>query len=350
MQSDRPRIKRSYTVVGHGADVVELRQGAWNATSYTLNDEGKSGRLYRVLKRLDGSVSTAQIARDESIARSEVEAIVDHLMQLDVLETGPCSALDYYVDQMVPSLKSSGWARPQQRRVTIVGDTSLTTPLCDLVRRSLEERAEAKPPHVDDVLRKLIDETSEEDLYDALRFQRCVEKVGAWADAFVVLIQERVDPRRCVAFNRLAQAAKIPWMHVAMDGPFLLIGPTFTPPHSGCYECLETRALMNLREGASYVAYKDALLRRQVIHGAMPLLPALHTTVIAHTALEVANFVATGTNFTATQVLSIYMPTMAFAYHEVLKVPECAGCGSVSERDEQDLYFDLRHLLEPSDA
>jgi hypothetical protein len=36
---------------------------------------------------------------------------------------------------------------------------------------------------------------------------------------------------------------------------------------------------------------------------------------------------------------------MEFAFSDVLRLPGCAGCGTLSERDESELYFDMRTLL-----
>src|SRR5213592_4884564 len=73
------RLKLHYSVVPHSSDVVELRHGTWNAISFTLSDEGGAGRLARIVNRLDGRLSAAQIAAAEAVPASDVEALVDEL-------------------------------------------------------------------------------------------------------------------------------------------------------------------------------------------------------------------------------------------------------------------------------
>jgi hypothetical protein len=61
--------------------------------------------------------------------------------------------------------------------------------------------------------------------------------------------------------------------------------------------------------------------------------------------MEALNFALAGTSFTVGKVLCVYLPTMEFTYNEVLRVPGCTACGSAPERDDRELYFDIRSLL-----
>ena len=93
-----PRIQRQYSVVAHSRNVVELRAGAWNPVSFTLTDEAGSGNLFRILGKLDGSASSSAIAQALNVPRSDVEALIDHLDQIGVLDAGGGSALENYLD------------------------------------------------------------------------------------------------------------------------------------------------------------------------------------------------------------------------------------------------------------
>ena len=103
---------------------------------------------------------------------------------------------------------------------------------------------------------------------------------------------------------------------------------------------------MNLRESASYLGYKNALSQGQVVRGEPPVLPAVLGVLSSHLALETTNFVRTGATFTVEKVLGMYMPTMEIAYTEVLRLPGCRGCGSLTERDDVSLTFDPRTWLD----
>src|SRR2546423_266646 len=68
-RNGHPRVKRCYTIVGHGPDRVELRSGVWNPTSFSISDASASGHLYRLVSRLAGVAS--QAARDGSVDHAE---------------------------------------------------------------------------------------------------------------------------------------------------------------------------------------------------------------------------------------------------------------------------------------
>lgn len=57
-----PRLRRSYSVIGHSPDVVEIRTGVWSHRSFTLTDERASGKLHALVRGLDGSLSHRELA------------------------------------------------------------------------------------------------------------------------------------------------------------------------------------------------------------------------------------------------------------------------------------------------
>jgi hypothetical protein len=102
---------------------------------------------------------------------------------------------------------------------------------------------------------------------------------------------------------------------------------------------------MNLRELASYQKYKNALCDGRVQGAKFELEPALCSLVAAHTTMESVNYLLTSTTYTVGKVLAIYLPTMEISFQEVLRLPGCAACGAQTYREEPELYFELRALL-----
>jgi bacteriocin biosynthesis cyclodehydratase domain-containing protein len=332
------RLKRHFSIVAHSPDDVELRSGVWNPISFSLRDESRSGHLFRLVARLDGSASPARIAADEDVTREEVEALIDHLLELDVLETGPSNSLDYYLDNLV-SWRADGDERPK-RSIVIVGDEALTDEIQRILAGSLPQHA----PHVlspDDALRVALDDPDLAWLTDGLRLHEKLSAFESWRDAFVIAAVRVINPVMLRTLNRVCVEHQIPWLHAALDGPFMFIGPLVLPHRSACYECFENRVTMNLRESASYQRYKRALIERAVRHGPMPIEPAVAGMLASHTALEALNFYLTGSCVTVNKVLAVYLPTMEFTYNEVLRSPVCTACSSSPERDDTELYFDM---------
>lgn len=338
-----PRIPRHFSIIAHGPDTVELRHGVWNPASFTLTDEKGSGRLARIVLALDGTHSAAEIAREEAVPRSDVEGVLDHLRQLDVLEQdGPVSSLDYYLDGMVPPLKPD--QAPSPRPVLLLGDEEIVAE----TRRHLVVSLPDTPiwtPDDDDPGVRALRQPDRTWLLDGLERATMLERFAGWRDHLVVHASRVIDPTETRTLNRVSMELGLPWLHTAFDGPFVLVGPLFVPKRTSCYACLETRVLMNLREAASYQRYKAALAKGRVRLGHPPLEPALVGLLAANAALEVINFVLTGTGFTVGKVLATYLPTMEISVNEVLRVPGCEACGPVPERDDRELFFDVRRLL-----
>jgi bacteriocin biosynthesis cyclodehydratase domain-containing protein len=342
MRSKDLRVRRSFSIVAHSPDVVELRSGVWNTRSFTLTDHSGAGKLFNLVSGLDGSLSRGDLAKREGVTRAEVEALVDHLDQLGAIEEGATSALDLYLEQ-VDALAGDPGAIAAGARILVTGDGALADAVVAQVEPALPGRVQRLG--ADDPLLRALDAVQVDDLGDGLAMERHAQALAEWRDAFLVDVRAVVDPLRSQVLNRVTLAAEIPVLYASVDGPALFVGPLVVPRRSACYECFETRVTMNLREGASYQRYKAALARSAVLPGESPLLAPVRALLVAHAALETVNFATTGSGFAIGKVLSVYLPTMEIAFNEVLRLPGCAACGSVAERDDRQTYFDVRSWL-----
>jgi len=336
------RLKRHYSIIAHSPDDVELRYGVWNATSFTLADETKSGRLVRLITRLDGSLTPAQLSHEENVPREDVEALIDHLLSLGVLEPEASNSLDHYLDDIVPWRVDSH--AHGDRRIIVLGDGELAASIHGYLRTSLPETDVAVAAHDDPTWRALTDSNTSW-IDDGLLFEEKLLAFEAWRNALLVFVSKIINPVQLRLLNRICLAHRIPWLHAAIDGPFLFIGPIFIPRRSACYECLETRIIMNLRESASYQRYKLAIADRQVRFGQLPLEPVTSGILASLASLETMNYALTGSSSTVSKMMALYLPTMEFTYNEVLRLPGCTGCSPSPERDDQQLYFDMGVLI-----
>lgn len=334
------RIKPMFSLVAHSPDVVELRAGVWNPLSITLSDQTGSGKLYSMLKLLDGTQTTAQIAKEVGISIKDVKKVLAHLEQFDALETGPSSALDYYLSNLMGKTLFSEPNPAISASLTIMSDSELglkvSSALEDVPGLSITVVSfDTKAGHI----------LAERDFTiteDALNTLRMLGNVASCAKGVLAVVLETIHPIVLRNINRVALHLNIPWLHAVFDGPFILIGPTFIPARSPCYECFEARIGFNIRETKSYQAYKEALAEGRVQQGQLLLPRPLYGLLASLTSLEILNFLLTGTNFTIGRVLSIYVPTMEFSYNEFLRIPTCPGCCQTPERWEAQLHFDLQ--------
>ncbi len=347
MTNKNPRIKPHFSIIAHTPDSLELRSGVWNRVSYTIDDETQSGKLYQFLQLLDGSLSLSDITKSMQITRSDAEGIIDHLQQLNVLEDGSSTAFDYYTDIYAPAFKSKQLPHEKITSTTIYvlsnnelgleikESLSLKTPLnnIELINKNHE-------------IMEVLVNSDESWMHNALQFEEVLQKFTFLKNSFLVMAFDHINPVLAKRFNRIATALGIAWIHAAIDGPFVFIGPLFVTNQTACYECFETRIGMNLREYHSYQKYKNAIANDQIIRqSAFPMLELLRNLMISHLMMEVMNYVLTGCSFTKNKVMSIYLPTMEIAFNEFLKVSNCQSCGSQIHRDDHQLYFDVQGLL-----
>ncbi|MFE1765205.1 TOMM precursor leader peptide-binding protein [Streptomyces angustmyceticus] len=338
----QPRVRRSFSIVGHSPDVVELRTGVWNAKSYTLTDDSGSGKLFNLVSGLDGTLSRRDLAKREGVSRVEVEALVDHLYGLDAIEEAPSSSLDAYLDQV--AALGGRRSQPVADGVVLLGDTDMCERTAALL--PAEVAGDVLIPAPDHLVRARLDALSPAVLHDGLTFNEAVEVLRPWQGHYLLLVEKVVNPVRAQLLNRLARAAGINWTYAAVDGPFLFVGPTMVAGRSACFECFETRVTMNLRESAGYQRYKTALARSAVLAGEPPVYGSVQALLCAHLALEASNFLSSGSTFTIEKVLGCYLPSMEISYQDVLPLPGCPGCSTVPERDDEMLHFDPRTWLE----
>lgn len=339
------RIKRHYSIIAHSPDVAELRYGVWNPVSFTLTDDSASGHLFGILSRLDGCFSVAEIADAEGIPKSDVESVVEQLAEAKLLEDQSTHALDYYLDHISPNLLAHEGKSKESSSVVLFGDLEVSGQI-ERILSSSSLHNQYSVLAADVSLRNLLLECGKSWIFDSLDFEEGVRPFAQWRGQLIVFGVATVNPLEMRALNRISLHYRIPWIHAAIDGPYLLIGPTFIPFRSPCYECLEMRVVMNMRESASYQRYKRALVEGRTTGTGAPLDSVLGAMLASLTAIEALNFLLTSTTFTVGKMLSIYLPTMEFAFNEVLRLPGCPACSPAPERDDKELYFDARALME----
>lgn len=334
-----PRLKRSYSVIGHSPDVVEIRAGVWSHRSFTLTDERASGKLHSLVRGLDGSLSHRELASQVGVPRAEVEAVVDHLATLDALEWGPQSALDAYLETVGPLHTATADAAAYDR-VSILGEPVLAEQLAAAISEAGDVKVEVLGGQ--SAAFQALARVGADTLNDGLKLAELTRQMAELRGSVLVTVDAVVNPFRSQVLNRVTQELGVPWLHTGVDGPFLFVGPTVIPGRSACYECFETRVGMNIRESASYQRYKEALAAGQVRTGEPSMFSAMRTTLVGHASLEAVNLLAAGSTFSVGKVLGIYVPTMEIAWSDVLQLPGCRGCSPLAGRDDSHLYFDAR--------
>lgn len=341
MKQSTLRIKPHFSIIPHSAQQVELRCGVWNPTSFIVNAESCTNKLYPILKDLNGSLTVQEVANKHNISRIDVEGILDHLQQLEVLESSTSEIVQHYPDSFVENVPAS---IGKLENILIIGDDVVSREMKRLLSHSISENCvstiDINDPEIKDI------RTNSQWKSDSFILQETIDKFSWWKDYFIVVALTKNDPILTLRLNQINYALNIPWMHGVMDGPFLFIGPLFNSTSGPCYSCFEKRITMNLHEYASYQKYKEISMIHDIDDAAEnKCSPAMHV-FLSHLILEIINYRHAKTCFTKGKVLSIYLPTMEICFNEVMRLSGCPVCGSVSNRDDQQLFYDYQTLLE----
>ena len=329
------------SLIAHGPGVVELRSGAWNSRSVTLTDGNEPSRLLAVVERLDGTRTQSEVAAESGASIDEVRAVIEQLDQNGVLDHGPITARDVHLDFVRTTLarRDDRGADVATRPVLLLG----AGPLAEAVGEALADVATLERPSPASWARlNSLDFTNAGDEIDLAKLER---EFADWAGRFLVVATEVVNPIMLRNINWLAVRLDTPWSHAALDGPFALIGPTFVPRRSPCYDCFENRTSLTIREHASYVGFKRALAGGFVRQGHPRLSRPVQAILAGLLAFEVSNYLLTDSAFTVGKVLAIYLPAFEFTFNEFLRLPSCRTCVGDLERTERQLHFDLRAYI-----
>jgi bacteriocin biosynthesis cyclodehydratase domain-containing protein len=339
-----PRIKRIFSIVAHSLDCVELRAGTWEASSHVLQDDSRSGTLLNIIKSLNGNASIQDIAAQYQIPVADVEGVLEQLKRLDAIEFGESTAFDYYINHFDATLKKYTPENTFRFPVMFVNDDDISREIARILHNeTLPEKLQIK--FFNDNFTTLCHDFDPKIMHEGLAFEKLVEKFESWRGHFIVFTQPFIHPIACHYVNRICYALEIPWMHVAVDGPSLFVGPIFTGKVGPCYDCFETRILMNIKQQESYLHYKEALARGAVVSPGAPMHQIIASLLASHAAIEILNYCLTEFSFAVRKVLSIYLCTMEMSYNEVLALSGCECCGSLARRDDQQLYFDVQSLI-----
>lgn len=335
-----PRLRPNVTVVSHSPDIVELRTGVWNARSTTLTDDKESGTLSPLIRGLQSGKNHADLSRELKVSRSELEATIDTLTELGLIETEPAGVYGLIIDKMSPfPTRAEAFAGD----IIVIGAPAIGARVAEQIGGGTPGNVHVLPAN-DPVVSRLF-ELDQNSFANGLDAQRLFEEFAEWKDALIVFAVEVINPVAFHVVNHLSGGVGFTWIHAAMDGPYLFIGPTVIPGRSASYDSFERRVIMNMRETEAYSKYQNAIVEHKVTFGDIVNATPLRDLLSSHLSLEVLNWVQSGNNFTINKCLGIYLPTMEIAFHEILPLPDDYLSRTTQTRDSSDLYFDVRDWL-----
>jgi len=331
------RLKSSVVAIPQNPDEVVLRQGIWNSAYLTLRDECRQKKLSSIICAFDGKQTNEQIAKSHKISISELEDIICRLDQAGVIAYGPINLIEQYVETSYLSLDSK---ETKILPVCLVGEKAICNKLETLLYQSFGDMIEVK--NESNLINQLV---SEKNVESELDYQKQQEQFLCFKNHFFVFAYQQVNPAVLTRFNRIAIDLHLTWLHAVIDGPYLFVGPTFEPGKA-CYDCLEARVSMNLRNSDQYHKYKKAIcLSQNLDKSYINISTPITDLFVSHIAMETLSYVVSKKNMTTERMLSIYLPSLEMRFNQLIPLESCSGCGGGKQRTIQQLFFDIEEAI-----
>lgn len=183
--------------------------------------------------------------------------------------------------------------------------------------------------------------------FDGYETRKQMEELGKFIQPYSGIIgcMERPHINFLRNINRiLVKTSKVLSMAL-LDGPFMNLF-TIKPPETGCFECFENRLLARMQDMSVYRNFvertkKSANIFKEKTH-VSPLMKSLASAVIFE-GLLVSNI---GKAKLAGRVLSIYLPILEIQAQDLLRVPFCPACGSISETKMEEMYTSTKKIVD----
>lgn len=164
------------------------------------------------------------------------------------------------------------------------------------------------------------------------------EKISQATHVFVV--EDGFVPDLYDRVNKIALEEKVRWSLLVVDGWDLYIGPTFFPNQSGCYHCLEHAKRSEMKQVASYVAYRESLRigEEKAPLLCSPMFADLAAGFLASDAIHLLGMmpqrIEEEASLTIGRHLRVDLRTFDALFYPLIRMPRCEVCGTAQKGEK----------------
>jgi len=326
------KLRSDVTVVRHAADSYEFRFGIWNTHSI-FADLGSDVDLLGLLGELPSKSSPSELAQKYGVSVSDLEDLLQHLESEKLF-------INDVPDPLFSLFASHDFGREGQRSSFVIISEGQQAALLE---GGLTDAGATVRFMSAELLETLL--AASRDLADD--FDISTATVAARSElegSTVVFLDEVNNPLFINTLAAVCRELRCPFLPIILDGPFLHIGPMYLDP-SPCFECFETRILSHVRDKVSYVAYKNSFANGDSLKKKNSGLSVWSKNIAESLATsQCIAFHMSGSCHVASKLLSVYLPTMEFVYHDLLSVSSCKTCGVSGGEIQPASHFTLSDL------
>lgn len=344
-------VFREGTIVSLNDTVLQISSGIWNyhSTSIEFKSSWRDILQYFIQEASENGISVEQLRNKHNLNDNDLSEIIDVFTRLQT--DGFLLNKEYVNRSIFNTLSFLGYREtetdqldmrhiPQHPQVTIL--TNITNFKEIIAPYQYEKWLDAEIIDIDNMSELFqFDATKRTDAPETLSFLNRYSNLTKRNTALVVLSYPH--PILLRNLNRLFLHYNIKWTLSTLDGPFLMM-TSFIPKQTGCFECLETRILSQMRSMDEYKLFISRITQKKPYTKQIILNPLLHLLIsfamnecIFLSGFNASHFVG--------RLLSIYTPFYEIQMPDVLRNPICSACGHTNESTMEELFFDFRRVL-----
>jgi thiazole/oxazole-forming peptide maturase SagC family component len=145
---------------------------------------------------------------------------------------------------------------------------------------------------------------------------------------FIVAALEFFSPVTLHTINKIALSFGKPWISVYIDGSEAIIGPTYVPGETCCYNEFEIQSEASLRFRDEYLLYKE-YMEEEGVSLLNLIIPPYLDIASGYTTTSVIHFLIRGYSFTIGRAIFIDFERLSIDFQEILKLPRCPACAGI---------------------
>ncbi len=334
---------------------IRLRKGIWNYEEGCLTLEGCSEEFSNCLKETFKSMNAEGISFDyfdhyllEPFEREQIETIMNQLTEAGFIVAEDDKLLHQQITRILTGgidLIEEDRSHENSKNKSVIFYTDN-----DCVRKKWDDFAKSHHIKAKMMTQEQASELKVVDLttnIDSLTTNEDIVRMGKWIEDThaIVICVSQLSVCLMRNINRLSISKGIPVTLAFIDGPTINMLST-KPYQTGCLECFEGRALSRLEDHVQYARFIEET-RTDVETFKTDRSNQILMDLLANLSFaEGFMYSVVGSSRFSGRLLSIYLPTLEIQMQNLLRVPFCEACGTVSRAKFKELNISSRRIID----
>jgi len=340
------RINPSLKIIFCGEDQVLITHGIKSQFKQIIRDEGRTGLLGRILRKIVAlPQSLSDLIDEDCLKQNEIQDalnLVDALLIQGILTDINKMPIASYINSILglPSSLSSAsigivgsgqlgmqiaeeFAQINIGSMQVIDNRSTDTCPFELEHYNLGSKHTKNNLSYVEILKSRLQDID----YDRLEISKKSYTDGGVLEDFLartnfaVVASEVFDSHLFHTVDMAALSVSTPWISVFLDGSEGCIGPIYVPGETCCYNEFEIQIESSLATSSGeYYTYKEAMSKANVAAPQFVFPPYL-SIVSGFVANVVSSFLLSGKSYLVGRCLRINFEKPYVDYEEILKLP-----------------------------